>query len=173
MKKRTTARFLSAAALCLSLLLSAAAAETRQGTIALEGMEETIEETLFESPLGFSFWYANDSLKAYCGEAGDIEGAVVSALWTDDSMVLSMISEDDAMAYIREYGVSIKEQPAAPRMQIDVYRDLENGVVHFLTLIAENGQYIRAAGAYSMESAEGNAKYFQRVLDNIIFNAGT
>ena len=80
MNKKTAMQFLLAVVFCLALVLPAAASETRQGTIALEGMEEPIEETLFKSPLGFSFWYANDSLKAYCEEAGGMEGAVVSAL---------------------------------------------------------------------------------------------
>ena len=173
MNKKTAMQFLLAVVFCLALVLPAAASETRQGTIALEGMEEPIEETLFKSPLGFSFWYANDSLKAYCEEAGGMEGAVVSALWSDDSMVLSMISEEEAMRYIQDYGVNLEEQPAASHTQIDVYQNLENGMVHFLTLIAENGQYVRAAGTYSLEAAEGNAKYFQRVLDNIIFNTET
>ena len=46
MKKKAAMGFLCAA-LCLALLLSGALAETRQGTIALEGEEELIEETLF------------------------------------------------------------------------------------------------------------------------------
>ena len=34
-----------------------AAPETRQGTILLEGMEEPITLTRFDSPLGYRFWY--------------------------------------------------------------------------------------------------------------------
>lgn len=154
--------------LCLILFQPFALTETRQGVIMLEGMEEPIEETLFESPLGFFFWYANDSLEASQGEADGIKGVVVSTLYSDDYMVLSMITEEEA----EKYTESIAEQQASFRVQRDVYRELKAGRYSFLTLIAENGQYLRAAGAYSQEAAEGNAKYFQRVLDSVTFTSG-
>lgn len=157
MKRTALTAFLG---ILLCLLLSAALAETRQGTISLEGMEEPIEETLYESPQGFSFWYVSDRLKAYQGEADGIEGVVVQALYSDDHMVLSIISEKDALAYIKA------QDEDAPRAQLDVYRELKNGTYHFLTLIAENGRYLRAVGRYSQEAAEGNAKFFQLALDS-------
>lgn len=147
------------AALCLPLCLTPALAETRQGVIALEGEEEPIEETLFVSPSGFSFWYASDRLEARQEEAG---GVIVKALYSDDSMTLSMITEEDA----GKLAENIIEQAASSRVQTDVYRTLEDGAYRFLTLIAENGQYLRAVGTYSQEAAEGNAKFFQRALDS-------
>ena len=165
MKKKAASVLLSAA-LCL-LLVFPAAAETRQGVIFLEGMEETVEEALFESPQGFSFWYAKDRLEAYYEGAGSMDGVRVGALYADDSMVLSMIPEEDAAEYAQELGVNIRKQSASSRVQMDVYRELENGRYYFLTLIAEDGRYLRAVGDYSQEAAEGNAKFFQRVLDSV------
>lgn len=158
--------------LCLLLGLCGASAETRQGTIALEGMEEPIEETLYESPEGFSFWYVADSFEAYQGEAGDIEGTVVASLYSDDFMILSVIPEDEAGEYTEDMDVSIADLSAYPRVQVDVYEELENGRYTFLTLIKEDGQYLAAMGEYSMEAAEGNAKYFRKVLDSVTFSGG-
>lgn len=165
--KKKTVTGLLLTALCLLLILPPAAAETRQGVIFLEGMEEPIEERLFASPEGFSFWYANDRLQAYPGEKENIEGAVVAALYSDDHMVLSLIPEEEAMKYAGDGEVSIAELSMAPRAQMDLYRELKDGQYSFCTLIAENGKYLRAAGQYAQEAAEGNAKFFQRVLDSV------
>ena len=170
MKKKAAARWILAA-LCLALMLSAAGAETREGVIMLEGMEEPIEETLFQSSQGFSFWYANERLEAYEGERDNIEGVIVTAQYSDDYMILSMIPQEDAEEYAEDLDGNILEQAAAARVTADVYRELEDGEYYFLTLIAENGQYFRAVGQYSQEAAEGNAKYFQRLVDTVSFEA--
>ncbi len=151
-------------ALCLLLMLSSALAETREGVIYLEGMEERIEEVLFESPAGYSFWYAKDVLEADFGTADNTEGARVFNPYSDDFMLLSMISEEEAAAYAGD----IAARSAASRVQADVYQELENETCHFLALIADQGRYLRASGAYAREAAEGTAKYFQRVLDSVV-----
>ena len=160
------------AALCFLLLLPAAVAETRQGVIAREGEEEIIEETLFESPLGFSFWYANEWLEARYGEENNIDGVVVSTIYSDDFMVFSMITEEDAAEYTEDFEKNITELSADGRVQMDVYWEVEGGRYYFLTLIAEKGQYFRAVGEYAEEAAEGNGKFFQRVLDSVTFTPG-
>ncbi len=168
MKTKAWTGFLSAL-LCLLLILPAAPAETRQAVIMLEGMKEVIEETTFESPQGFYFWYPESRLEAYNGTSGNMEGVVVTALYSDDSMILSMIPEEDALEYTEDLDGNIAEQSAGSRVQMDVYRDLEDGQYLFLTLIAENGLYLRAVGQYAQEAAEGNAKFFDRVLDSVAF----
>ena len=171
MKKKAVTELLSVM-LCLLLILPPAMAETREGVIVLEGMEEPIEETLFESSLGFYFWYASERMEVYHGEADGIEGVVVDMIYSDDHMVLSMIPEEDAEAYAGDCGESIAEQSAGSRVQVDLPLEVENRQVSFCALIAENGQYLRAVGRYSEEAAEGNAKYFQRVLDSVTFTPG-
>lgn len=168
MKKKTLAGLLLIT-LCLSLLLPAAAGETRQAMIELEGMKESIQETLFESTLGFSFWYADEKLEAYEGQAHTLEGVVVAGLYSDDYMVLSMITEEDAKEYAEDCDEDIMAQSAVSRVETDLYRELENGTYYFLTLIAQNGKYLSAVGEYTQEAAEGTAKYFQRVLDSVAF----
>ena len=153
--------------LCLLLLPAGAGAETRQGVIALEGAEEPIEETLYESPMAFSFWYASDTLQAYPGEAYGVRGVVVAALESDSRMALALISEEEADAYIHSLDEAAAEKLLASPGQADVYREMKNGRLRFLTLIAQNGQYLKAAGEYPMEAADGTGKYLQRVLDTV------
>ena len=158
-------------ALCLMLSLTCAPAETRQGTIYLEGQAESIEETLFASRQGFTFWYVSDQFDVYDGEWNDLEGAVVDALYLDGYgyMVLNRITEADAAAYGRNLRMDIVSQAAVSRVQQDVSWEVEDGVVRFRTVIAENGQYLIAVGAYPMEAAEGTGKYLQRALDSVAF----
>ena len=52
-----------------------------------------------------------------------------------------------------------------------MYRVVEDDYVMFLTVIAENGQYLSAVGEYPLEVAEGNGKYIDRALDSVsLFN---
>ena len=168
MHKRVAVCFILAM-LCALLTLLNAVAETREGVIWLEGMEETIEETLFESPNGFSFWYASDMLEADFGSKDDIEGVIVSNPYSYDYMLLSVISKEAAAQYAADLNEDIVEQSAASRVQAEVYCELEDGMYNFMTLIAENGRYLRAVGSYSEEAAEGTAKYFRLVLDSVAF----
>ena len=157
------------AALCLLLIMPASLADTRQGTIILEGMEETIEETLFVSPQGFSFWYASDRLEAYPDVVGNIDGVYVCALYSDDQMILSMIPEEDAAEYTEDFDQGITELSADSRVQMDVSHELEDGRYYFMTLIGEKGLFFRAVGDYAQEAAEGNARFLRRVLDSVTF----
>lgn len=161
---------LTAVALCFLLVVPTALGDTREGVIYLEGQEEKIEESLFISPLGFSFWYENEGLEAYHGEINGIEGVIVSAAYSDDYMVLSMITEEAAKEYTDDLDMDLAAMSAEARVQTEVYLDLDDGVYYFCTLIAENGQYLRAVGQYYADAAEGNAKFFQRVLDSVIFS---
>ena len=151
MKKSAFQFFLSL--LCLLLMVTCAFGETRESVIWLEGMEETIIETKFESPEGFSFWYDADLM-----EADD----------SDDFMLLSLISQEEADELIRDREVETAHDPETGRVTTEVYCELENTTFHFLTLVSENGKVLRAEGVYSMEAAEGNAKYFRRILDSAV-----
>lgn len=168
MKKKTLTGLLLIT-LCLLMILPAASAETRWGEIVLEGMKETISETLFVSPQGFSFWYADDRLEAYNDVVGNIDGVYICALYADDHMILSMIPEEDAEEYAEDLDLDIVGLAAQSRVQMDVYNELENGRYYFLTVIGENGMYLCAIGEYAQEAAEGNARFLQRVLDSVTF----
>ena len=162
---RKTAAWLTLAILCLALCVPAVHAETRQGAIWREGMKEAIEETLFESPEGYSFWYAAAAVKAEA--TGD--GVTVTSLELGDQMTLTVIPEEEARACAAATGLNLAEAEAAGRVQADLSCELQEGSWHFVTLIAEGGHYLRAEGSYAMEAADGLAKYFQLVMNSVTF----
>jgi hypothetical protein len=166
MKKSAFQFFLSL--LCLLLMVTCASGETRESVIWLEGMEETIIETKFESPEGFSFWYDADLMEAAFDTVDDTERVMVSNIDSDDFMLLSLISQEEADELIGDREVETAQDPETGRITTEVYCELENTSFHFLTLISENGKILRAEGVYSMEAAEGNAKYFRRILDSAV-----
>ena len=159
--------------LCLLLTLSVALAETRESVIVLEGEEETIEETLLRSSYGFSLWYAEDCLEAYEGEERNMEGVIVAGLDPDNNMMISVITEEDAEEYVEDLDMDIVAQSAGSRVQVDIYRELSDARIYFLTVIAEKGQYLSVVGEYSQEAAEGISKYFDKVLGSITFTSGS
>ena len=167
MKKNAFHFFLSL--LCLLLGVTCASGETRESVIWLEGMEEAIIETKYESPEGFSFWYDADLMEADLGTVDETEGVIISSLYSDDFMFLSMISPEEADELIGDREVETAQDPETGRVTTEVYCELENTSFHFLTLISENGKTLCAQGVYSLEAAEGNARYFQRVLDSVGF----
>ena len=166
MKKSAFRFFLSL--LCLLLMVTCASGETRESVIWLEGMEETIIETKFESPEGFSFWYDADLMEAAFETVNDTERVMVSSIYSDDFMLLSLISQEEADELIRGREVETAQNPETGRVTTEVHCELENTTFHFLTLVSENGKVLRAEGVYSMEAAEGNAKYFRRILDSAV-----
>lgn len=157
-----------AAMFCLLLAITAAQAETRQSVIWLEGMEETFEETLLETP-HFSCWYANDQLRAERFSQNGLEYALVLNAYADDYMLLQPIPEEEAFAYAGEIYSSVLAQHDHARVQMDLYREADEARYTFITLIARNGQFLLASGAYSVEAAEGIGRYFEHVLDSVEF----
>ena len=166
MKKKAALPFLFVISFLL-LFLSTSSAETRQGVILLEDMENPITETLYQSQDGFSFWYVSDDFRAYHGEMENTDGDIIASLYSDDYMLLSRISEDEALEYAGELHPNIAEQSEASPLHLDVSRKPLNGKVHFQALIADKGSYLLASGEYYAEAAEGTAKYFQRVMDSV------
>ena len=119
MKKSAFQFFLSL--LCLLLMVTCASGETRESVIWLEGMEETIIETKFESPEGFSFWYDADLMEADLGTVDETEGVIISSLYSDDFMFLSMISPEEADELIGDREVETAQDPETGRVTTEVY----------------------------------------------------
>ena len=108
------------------------------------------------------------SVEADFAAAGETESIRVSNIYSDDFMLLSLISQEEADELIRDREVETAQDPETGRVTTEVYCELENTTFHFLTLVSENGKVLRAEGVYSMEAAEGNAKYFRRILDSAV-----
>ena len=162
----------------LSLLMAfstalSCTAETRETVIAREGMEETVTETLFESTDGYSVWYADEWLEAYEGEMGNMEGVIVCSKYVpDDGMIISEITEEDAVEYTEDFDEDIVELSHTSRVVMDIYREQEDGRILFLSLVAENGRYVSVVGEYSLEAAEGTGRLLQNAMESITFGPG-
>lgn len=160
------------ASLFLRMMLPAALAETRESVIMLEGMEEPITETLFVSPAGFSFWYADEQLAAKPEPTLD-DYTVVTPLYSDDRMVLRMITEEEARLYAAVIHMDLPDPAdSVSRRHETISLEEPGGPIFFFSLLAQGGHYLLAVGHYARDAAEGNAKYFQRVLDSVTFTAG-
>ena len=153
--------------LCVLLCVSVSTAETHGVTMEPEGLAQTAEETQFVSLQGFSFRYASDLFDAYDGELHGMEGAAVDALYPDGYgyMVLDRISEKEAAGCIADIAARSRES----RVRKDVRREIENDIVHFRILIAENGQYLSAVGAYPEDASDTTGRYFERMLESLTF----
>lgn len=150
----------------LCLLLQNAAAETRQGVLWIEGMEEPIEETLAESRNGFSFWFVSDRFSVQ-GQTEPKAGTVIRSLYLDDSMTLTPCTPEEAEKSLKRIGMDIP-QPGTSG-QLDLTSEFKNGAFHFVTLIYDNGRFLTADGTYSAESADGTSKYFKRIMESVRF----
>ena len=171
-----TVKMIVIAALCVAILLIPALAETtREAVIALEGMEEPIVETLYTAPAGYSFWYVGELFEVLPPAEDAPEDLVVSSRYSDDCMTLTALTEDEARALVEAYAAESGEDAAQllsePLTQIEIFWREEGTSYVFRTLIVANGRYVLADGQYAREAAEGNAKYFQRLVDTVSFEA--
>lgn len=92
--------------LCLLLAAVPALAETREAVVTREGNEEIVQETLFESSYGFSFWYADEWLEAYEGEPympEEEDGVYVGAVDESGCLEFTVITGEEADEWILEH----------------------------------------------------------------------
>lgn len=156
--------------LCLLMALGAlggSIAEKRPSVIMLEGMEVPLEETLYRSPAGFSFWYPEEDFKAYPGKVGRIQGVIVLNPYSDDYMILSTVTKKEAEKLLRDARRDAAMLSSPSRIQEELGQKIKKSRVSFCTLIAENGLFLRADGEYFLEAAEGTAKYFDHILNSV------
>ena len=102
-----------------------------------------------------------------------MEGVIVESKYSpDDWMIVSEITEEDAVDYADDLDGDIVEQSVTSRVVTDIYRDAEEERVLFLTLVADHGRYASVVGEYDLEAAEGNGRLFQRAVESIAFGPG-
>ena len=87
--------------LALTLVLLAGftcahAAQTRERVIMIEGCEETIVETLYESALGYQIWYPADLLQAYMQDGSDYFDS------PDGSVGVAIVASNMSPEYVDE-----------------------------------------------------------------------
>ena len=162
--------------MCLVLVFCLALpcpAETRETVIYREGEAETVQEKLYASGYGFSFWYADEYLEVYEGEEYTHDkDQGVAVIGPGSQMDINPVSRELAEDLLDEYDVSYDlDEPYAV---IPLYEGqwLKDGGVFYDKMVAVNGQYVYVFAHYPLEQAEGIAKLFDRLLETISFSAG-
>lgn len=150
--------------------LSEAAPQTRQDTISLEGMPETITLTLFESERGYRLWY-DAAMFAFvpAGEGNDVDTFKPASPDAVDGVSLSInysaqadyTLEDagrDEQKLLQDNGYTVTPvdtNELFPSYQSFGFHGVMGGsVVETFIVAAEEGQYYITA-EYPLEAAEG------------------
>jgi len=152
-----------------------AGAETREGVIWLEGEPEEIVETLYESALGFSFWYDADLLAVTESD----ESVTVRSRTLGDIIYMEIMPPETAGVLPWKY----LELNAAPDTEY-AYNIADSGAeIHwFQKLTSEDGWFIDgyyavdvdesfavASAHYPAEAEEGFGAYFRSLIWSIRF----
>ncbi len=179
---------------CMMVLLAAALpaqAQTRESTIAIEGEQEPIMETLYESSLGFSFWYANEYFGVTEGDAAASAG--------NQSVMIYLLDEDLDPDEIRATAIAFMEirpiaVPAEDNWKAETgYTDAEiygeyvddeetlslvyhhginpEGLFATEAVVYTDDQGVVIDAFWPEEMNEGFGKYLQRLMRTITFGA--
>lgn len=161
---------------------SESAPQTRQTIVMMEGMEEEIQETLFDSGLGYSIWYEADRLvpSEQYGHVTFVpvdggEEPVISLM-----IVQAEIAKEQAEAFL---GEAVGGYEPTAEISEPVWETLENGVVIGTVDAMEEGridrfylvmggdQVLCITATYPLEAAEGFGVRFDRMVKTIGFDA--
>ena len=161
--------------LSLLLLLSVASAETREGVIYLEGEPEPIVETLYESPLGFSFWYDAELLTVDEGMSEDGASLIVQPVDSDLPVFLEiMVPEDPSVfpeAFLGEAGDAERSYGQTDESREIVWASGAapfNGSILLGWNVVDTGAgYVTVYTSCPWEAAEGYGKYLDRLICTI------
>ncbi len=167
--------FCLAAVLCLS----SACAETRQRYIELEGDQEEITETLYESALGFSFWYDADRLTVDEGMSESGQSLILSPQDSDLPIYLEIMLagalDTESFNYLdenaeadTEYEFDVTEAGGDITYFQKPFEYNPDLVTVFYTL-EEGNDFAAAYACFPEEAAEGYGEVFLRLLSTLTF----
>ncbi len=124
--------------LLLSLCFASAVAQTREAAILLEGEEERIEETLYQSGIGIYFWYDAEMMEV--DESMSESGSSLIIVPTETREPISLeIMKTEA---INMLPWKFLEMNAAPGTEYTV-ENTENGdSIHWFTKLSETNKNI-------------------------------
>lgn len=172
-------------ALLMMAMPLASAQETRTEIIMLEGMEEEIETTYFESPRGYSFWYDPQSIIPQVwgdedGEGNDIDTFVpanpdaASPIRLDIyfggglSYTLDQAARDTMDMLIENYGQAeawdVSGMFEDGLLARGFYAPQGDGVMTDYFLVEANGGAFHIVLTYPLEAAEGYASRIRWML---------
>ena len=158
------------------MTVCAAGAQTRESVITLEGMEEKITETLYESPNGFSLWYPDDTFMI-----GDFYGndRLLPADETIEGVELIIVPVDipvegsEGMIYEAVGGYmdgeaeigEIEEYSLASGLDVKTVQVLCEGIISRFYLITGNDRVFCLTAMYPLEAAEGFGARINAVVE--------
>lgn len=179
-------KFLAILTACMLLCGAAmaettSAADTRVSVILIEGTEEEITETLYESEQGYSLWYDAERLvptelyghTCFAPDA-TIEEPAISLLIVDTD-----INPEDGEAFLGEavggYGPEAEiSEPAWETLEngitIGTISAVEEGVVYRFYLVMDDVNVLCLTATYPLEAAEGFGVRFDHMVRTIEFS---
>jgi hypothetical protein len=155
---------------------SVACAQTRESVIILEGMEEKITETLYESPDGFRLWYPEDMFRIEDFYGNDrvlpadetVEGVELIVVPVDipTEEAGAMIAEATGgyMEGEAEIG-EIEEYSLASGLEVKSVQVLCEGMISRFYLITGNESVFCLTAMYPLEAAEGFGVRINAIVD--------
>ena len=172
---------LLAIALALVLTLSMGAlAETRTRTDVIDGVQQQITETRYESAAGFSLWYRADAVEPLVNDFNDCFVPVGAGVDSDTVLLIVPVdiplSEADSLIYEATGGYG-------PEYEISVvYNEmLDNGMmmksvsaytdssIDYYHLVTDGERVLCITALYTLESAEAYAAVFFDMISSLEF----
>ena len=154
-------------------------AQTREAVIFLEGMEEPVTETLYESALGFSFWYDAELMTVDESASEDGRSLIVFPTESDLPVYLELMMPEAVGMLPNKF----LEQNAAPGTEY-YYDATEAGdeIMGFVqraefndslftaySVVCSDETFVAAYATYPLEAAEGFGSRFSRLLSTVSF----
>ena len=174
-----------AAILAFAMMLCAAAVEesavTREKIIMIEGTEEVIVETLYESPLGYRLWYPADWFTAYHEEACDFFDAIdeeanvgvsiadqeITPEYADETLTgeieIALANGGELVGDIRQWQL---ESGAIIKSAELIYGDNVNMIYY----ICVEDKVFCVACFYTVEAAEGFGRRIEEMISTFELN---
>ena len=165
----------------LLLLCLPAGALTRESTIMLEGMEQPVTETLYESGLGCSFWYDASLLTVEESMSEDGKSLIVFPTESDGAIYLEiMLPEALDESFWAQAGDISDYQADTTDSGLNVswlwkkasFNESFLEGIYIMTSPDDMGRCLIATTVYPMEVGEGFGKYFQKLLWSLNFDDG-
>lgn len=146
-------------------LMSAAWAETRETTIYVEGEPENVTQTLYESGMGFSFWYDAECLEVDDSLSEDGMGVLIAPRDTDQAVYMELMSAESVGMSAMDYlalnagdGVTYERELSESGAQVVGYRQtaaFSDSFVQAFYVIEDASGFVAAAGTWPIEMEEG------------------
>ncbi len=157
------------------VIFGSALAQTRESTIMIEGMEEKIVETRYESANGFSLWYPADMFKVEDFYGND---KILPADETIEGVELLIVPVDipveESEGLIQEAGGGYMEGEAEigeiekyvleSGLEVSRVEVLCEGVVNRFYLITGNDKVFCLTATFPLEAAEGFGVRFENII---------